>query len=91
MAEGRGADVRSAAFSVRAGAARLTGVWRRGARGLVTRLSGRARVNLRVGLSRVADRALLTDVRSRAAVRAVELETVRVPWLRPSDLSLTAE
>lgn len=78
MAEGRGADVRSAAFSVRAVGARPAGMWPRGARSLVTRLSGRIRVGFRVGLSRAADRALLTDVRSRAAVRAVELERARL-------------
>lgn len=44
----------------------------------MTRLPGQVRDGLRLWLSRAADRAWLTDVRSRAAVSAVELERARL-------------
>jgi two-component system, NarL family, sensor histidine kinase DegS len=76
--DGPGPKARSVAFTVRASAAPRTNEWIRGATNLATRIWGRARAGLRLGLSRVADRALLTDVRSRAAVGAVELERARL-------------
>lgn len=78
MHDGRGPKARSMAFTVRAAAALPTNELSHWARNLVMRVSGQVRVDLRLGLSRVADRAWLTDVRSRAAVSAVEQERARL-------------
>ena len=78
MTDGRGPGFPPVSFAVRAAAVGPKTARRLGFIGLVTTFSSLARTGLHRRLAWVADRALLTGVRSRAAGRAVELERVRM-------------